>query len=232
MLDLVKKPMQQTVEANDWARKRMIWILLSDFDLLDFPRLTWKDLRYSTLGIYKSLSKADHTLTNTLIKRVCTLFTQVFRSTETRINVEEKGKRIEATFSFVISSFTLHFIEITNMLMIIYLWGVPINWLDTLRQSNRLESLAKGPESPFHKSSKAASDINAVTADILNCNKRIHHVAADALSAEPPRNPAWCAGEERTAGPALAVLPPRNKMKNTALSPKQKIMIYKDKLFA
>ncbi|GFW59634.1 DDE Tnp4 domain-containing protein [Trichonephila clavipes] len=54
MLDLVKKPnyLQQTVEENGWARKRTIWTLLSDSDLPDFPRLTWKELRYLTLGIY------------------------------------------------------------------------------------------------------------------------------------------------------------------------------------
>ncbi|GFV78716.1 DDE Tnp4 domain-containing protein [Trichonephila clavipes] len=55
MLDLVKKPnyLQQTVEENGWARKGAIWTLLSDFDLPDFLRLTWKELRYINLGIYQ-----------------------------------------------------------------------------------------------------------------------------------------------------------------------------------
>ncbi|GFS83284.1 DDE Tnp4 domain-containing protein [Trichonephila clavipes] len=48
MLDLVKKPnyLQQTIAENGWARKRAIWVLLSDSDLPDFPRLTWKKLQY------------------------------------------------------------------------------------------------------------------------------------------------------------------------------------------
>ncbi|GFW98718.1 hypothetical protein TNCV_2758941 [Trichonephila clavipes] len=44
MLDLMKKSnyLQQSIEENGWARNRAIWILLSDFGLPDFPRLTWK----------------------------------------------------------------------------------------------------------------------------------------------------------------------------------------------
>ncbi|GFV52908.1 DDE Tnp4 domain-containing protein [Trichonephila clavipes] len=62
MLDLVKKPnLQQTVEENGWARKRAIWILLSDFDLPDFPGLTWKELQYLTLGIYKLKQSRSYT---------------------------------------------------------------------------------------------------------------------------------------------------------------------------
>ncbi|GFU63748.1 DDE Tnp4 domain-containing protein [Trichonephila clavipes] len=55
MLDLVKKPnyLQQVVEEYGWARKRAMWILLSDFDLPDVPRLTWKELQYLTLGIHQ-----------------------------------------------------------------------------------------------------------------------------------------------------------------------------------
>ncbi|GFU18472.1 DDE Tnp4 domain-containing protein [Trichonephila clavipes] len=56
MLDLVKKPnyLQQTVEENGWARKRAICVdFLSDSDHTYFPRLTWKDLRYLTPGVYQ-----------------------------------------------------------------------------------------------------------------------------------------------------------------------------------
>ncbi|GFW86934.1 hypothetical protein TNCV_2810891 [Trichonephila clavipes] len=54
--------LQQTVEENGWARKRAIWTMLSDSDLPNFPRLTWKDLQYLTLGIYqlKQSRSYDH----------------------------------------------------------------------------------------------------------------------------------------------------------------------------
>ncbi|GFT17627.1 DDE Tnp4 domain-containing protein [Trichonephila clavipes] len=63
MLDLMKKPnyLQQTVEENDWAKKRVICILLSDFDLPDFLRLTWKELRHLILGIYKLKQSRSYT---------------------------------------------------------------------------------------------------------------------------------------------------------------------------
>ncbi|GFX48608.1 DDE Tnp4 domain-containing protein [Trichonephila clavipes] len=59
MLDLVKKPnyLQQTVEENGWSRKRVIWNLLSGFYLPDFPRLTWKELRYLILEIHSGTLK-------------------------------------------------------------------------------------------------------------------------------------------------------------------------------
>ncbi|GFU40544.1 DDE Tnp4 domain-containing protein [Trichonephila clavipes] len=55
MLDFVKKPnyLQQTFEENGRARKMAIWTSLNDSELPDFLRLTWKELRYLTLGIYQ-----------------------------------------------------------------------------------------------------------------------------------------------------------------------------------
>ncbi|GFX20367.1 DDE Tnp4 domain-containing protein [Trichonephila clavipes] len=62
-LDLMKKPnyLQPTFEENGWGRKRVIWTLLSDFDLPDFSRLTWKEQRYLTSGIYQLKQSRSNT---------------------------------------------------------------------------------------------------------------------------------------------------------------------------
>ncbi|GFT58431.1 uncharacterized protein TNCV_2119261 [Trichonephila clavipes] len=44
-------------------------VTVSDSDLPDFPRLTWKELRYLTLGIYQFKQSQSYTLTYTLINR-------------------------------------------------------------------------------------------------------------------------------------------------------------------
>ncbi|GFR14364.1 uncharacterized protein TNCT_285301 [Trichonephila clavata] len=43
----------ESVRLICWARKRAIWILLSDSGLPDVPRLSWKELQFLTLGIYQ-----------------------------------------------------------------------------------------------------------------------------------------------------------------------------------
>ena len=63
MLDLVKMAncLQRTVEENGWARKRAIWTLVSESELLDFPRFTWDELRSLTIGIYQLKQSRSYT---------------------------------------------------------------------------------------------------------------------------------------------------------------------------
>lgn len=54
MLQLVSQPnhLQELIEREGWARKRVIWELLSVDNLSDFPKLTLDKLTSLTMGVY------------------------------------------------------------------------------------------------------------------------------------------------------------------------------------
>lgn len=63
MLSLSKKEnsLQKIVDANGWARKRVIWETIEATSLVDFPRLTINDLRRITIGVYQLKQAASYT---------------------------------------------------------------------------------------------------------------------------------------------------------------------------
>ncbi|GFV29695.1 DDE Tnp4 domain-containing protein [Trichonephila clavipes] len=99
MLDLVKKPnyLQQIVEENGWARKRAIWTLLSD--LSDFPRLTWKELRYLTLGIYQLKQSESYTHEHLNQSGLCSLYVNQEDSSVVRLKLRLRHTSSGATYT-------------------------------------------------------------------------------------------------------------------------------------
>lgn len=63
MLQLASQPnhLQQLVEREGWARKRVIWEALSDDFLSDFPKFTLQELTSLTLGMYQIKQAKSYT---------------------------------------------------------------------------------------------------------------------------------------------------------------------------